>query len=282
MLLPRGKDTRQEEGTKRYIPIDGSVDLDYDKPIARVGAGELIGEAACMNFQPRSATMRAAEDTIIYEMLRNVLDILRRQREFRRRMDQKYKERALSNHLKSVPVFRDLPESFIDELRGRVELVSFAPGEVIVRQGEEADAFYLVRMGHVKVFQTYGDGKGMVLSYLSRSQFFGEMGLLGEAGKRVATCSALDHVEVVRIGKDDFLRMIEQFPQIRARLQAVADQREAMDRDYAAERPAGVAAAVHRPGLVPAQSLLILDLEKCTRCDECVRACARRTTASPG
>jgi CRP-like cAMP-binding protein/Fe-S-cluster-containing hydrogenase component 2 len=228
-----------------------------------------------MNFQPRSATMRAAEDTIIYEMLRNVLDILRRQREFRRRMDQKYKERALSNHLKSVPVFRDLPESFIDELRGRVELVSFAPGEVIVRQGEEADAFYLVRMGHVKVFQTYGDGKGMVLSYLSRSQFFGEMGLLGEAGKRVATCSALDHVEVVRIGKDDFLRMVEQFPQIRARLQAVADQREAMDRDYAQSvRRVSLQQYIDQ-GLFQAQSLLILDLEKCTRCDECVRACAQ-------
>src|SRR5678815_4224481 len=167
LLMSRDQDERNEEGEKRYIPIDSSsVDLSYDKPLATVGEGELIGEAACLNYQPRSATVVAAEDgTIVFEMLRNVLDILRRNREFKRQMEEKYRNRALDNHLRSVAVFRDLPKDFIDYLRDRVELVGFNPGEVICRQGETADAFYLVRMGHVKVYENFADGQGLVLTY---------------------------------------------------------------------------------------------------------------------
>jgi CRP-like cAMP-binding protein/NAD-dependent dihydropyrimidine dehydrogenase PreA subunit/ferredoxin len=226
LLLPREKDERKEEGEKRFIPIDaGSVDLSYDQPIATVGEGELIGEAACLNYQPRSATVVAAEDgTIVFEMLRNVLDILRRNREFKRQMEAKYRARALDNHLRSVGVFRDLPKDFIDYLRDRVELVGFNPGEAICRQGEPADAFYLVRMGHVKVYESFADGQGLVLTYLSRSQYFGEIGLLG-GGVRTANCSALDHVECVKIGKNEFDEMLAKFPQIRERLQKEATAR---------------------------------------------------------
>lgn len=276
LLVPRGEDGRKEEGHRHYIPIDASLGvLDYHKPIARVGEGELIGESACLNAQPRSATVIAAEDgTIVLEMQRNILDILRRGRIFRKQMDEKYRSRALESHLKSVPDFRDLPTEFIDRLRQKVELLPFGPGDVICRQGDAADAFYLVRMGHVRVYQSFGDGQGMVMSYLSRSQYFGETGLLyGEP--RNATCTSLDHVELVRIGKDDFDEMVRLFPHIRQRLQDEAEARlkQNMKRSSSIGR-------VSLPqfidqGLFEAQSLLILDLEKCTRCDECVRACAQ-------
>jgi CRP-like cAMP-binding protein/Fe-S-cluster-containing dehydrogenase component/ferredoxin len=276
MLMSREQDTRREEGQKRYIPIDASsVDLDYDAPLATVGAGELIGEAACLNYQPRSATVIAAEDgTIVFEMLRNVLDILRRNREFKRQMEEKYRQRALENHLRSVAVFRDLPAEFIDSLRSKVELVGFNPGEMICAQGDPADAFYLVRMGHVKVYESFADGQGLVLTYLSRSQYFGEIGLLG-GGVRTANCSALDHVECVKIGKAEFDEMVAKFPQIRERLQAEADSRIEQNRQRITQLSRVSLPQYINQGLYQAQSLLILDLEKCTRCDECVRACAQ-------
>ena len=42
-----------------------------------------------------------------------------------------------------------------------------------------------------------------MLAYLGRGGYFGEIGLLGE-GRRTATCTALDHVELVRIHADEF------------------------------------------------------------------------------
>jgi CRP-like cAMP-binding protein/Fe-S-cluster-containing dehydrogenase component len=275
LLRPRGQDKRMEEGEERFIPIDGSVDLDYNKPIAQVGHGELIGEAACINMQPRSATVRAAsEKVVVLEMLRNVLDILRRQKTFKLEMENKYRSRALDNHLRSVPIFRDLPDDFLHFLRDRVQLVSYEPNTTIFRQGETADAFYLIRMGHVKVVESYADGQSMVLSYLSRSQFFGEIGLLGHV-ERTATCQAIDHVEAVRIGKEEFEEMISRFPAIKAKLQKVADDRLESNAARGKRLRTLSLPQYIEQGLFQAQSLLILDLEKCTRCDECVRACAQ-------
>lgn len=271
-----GRDEKPKDGMsqQRYIPIDAPTDLDYGRPIAQVGPGEVIGEASCLNFQPRSATVRAAEDTVVLEMLRNAFDILRRNKQFKSEMEQKYRLRALDNHLRSVPILRELPQDFIDRLRNRVELVSYSPGEVICRQGDVADAFFLVRMGHVKVFEAYADGQNLVLSYLSRGQYFGEMGLLG-GGERTASCSALDHVELVRIGKDDFHEMTSRFAQIRRELEQVAHERAAANKAKATQNRTLSLPQYIDQGLYQAQSLLILDLEKCTRCDECVRACAQ-------
>src|SRR5262249_59166063 len=85
--------------------------------------------------------------------------------------------RALDSHLRSVPMFRNLGRDFMDYLRDRVELVDVAPGQVICRQGDIADSFYLIRMGFVKVSQVFPGGE-LVLTYLSRGSYFGEMGLL--------------------------------------------------------------------------------------------------------
>ena len=104
-----------------------------------------------MSFHPRSATVRAATDCTMLEMLRNVLDILQKNKTFRAKLDATYRQRALENHLRSVPVLAGLSVEFIDYLRERVELVRYTPGQIICRQGEPADAFYLVRLGFVKV-----------------------------------------------------------------------------------------------------------------------------------
>src|SRR3954466_14069705 len=106
-----------------------------------------------------------------------------------------------------------MPSDFVAYLRVRIELLRYSPGETIVRQGDSADAFYLVRLGFVKVTERRPGGD-IVLAYLGRGSYFGEMGLLG-GGVRTATCTALDHVDVVKIGSADFELMLTQFPAIR-------------------------------------------------------------------
>ncbi|MEP6961807.1 MAG: cyclic nucleotide-binding domain-containing protein, partial [Acidobacteriota bacterium] len=271
-LSGRREDKREGEGERRSIPIDASVDLSYDNPVAQLGAGDLFGEMTCMSLYPRSATVQAAGDCVMLEMLRNVLDIMQRNKTLKAQLDANYRKRALDDHLRSVPMFTSLTAEFIETLRDRVELIRYNKGDAIVRQGDIADAFYLVRIGFVKVTEKHSDGE-LVLAYLGRGGYFGEMGLLGE-GRRTATCTALDHVEVVRIYADDFHRMMQAFPDVRRQLEEVAERHTEQNRKR-------VAVPTHVPltqflaqGLMEAQSLLVLDLEKCTRCDACTRACA--------
>jgi CRP-like cAMP-binding protein/Fe-S-cluster-containing dehydrogenase component len=272
VLVGREEHKREEEARDRTIPIDASVDLSYGNPVAELGPGDLFGEMTCMNFYPRSATVRAETDVVAYEMLRNVLDIMMKNKTFRAQIDQNYRKRALETHLRGVPMFADLAPDFIEHLKESVELVRYAPGQVIAQQGEAADCFYLVRIGFVKISEQYPGGE-LVLAYLSRGDYFGEIGLLG-GGMRTATCTALDHVEVVKISGDDFREMVERFPSVRTGLEAVAAERhEANAQRLQMVQNVPIEQFLSQ-GLMEAQSLLILDLENCTRCDACVDACA--------
>jgi CRP-like cAMP-binding protein/Fe-S-cluster-containing dehydrogenase component len=271
-LVHREEHNREGETRDRTIPIDASVDLSYENPVAELGPGDLFGEMTCMNFYPRSATVRAETHVVAYEMLRNVLDIMMKNKSFRSQVDQNYRRRALENHLRGVPMFTDLAPDFIEHLKESVELQRFAPGQVICRQGDPADSFYLVRIGFVKVSEQYPGGE-LVLAYLSRGDYFGEIGLLG-GGVRTATCTALDHVEVVRISDSDFRQMVKRFPTVRQGLQAVADQRRTQNQERLQMVHSVPIDQFLSQGLMEAQSLLILDLQNCTRCDACVNACA--------
>jgi len=263
----------EAEGVAPVIPIDAPVDLALDGPAAILRPGDLFGEMTCMSFYPRSATVRARTEVHALEMLRNILDILKRgSKGFREQLERNYKERALASHLKGLPLFRGLTDEFIDGLRDRVELVSYNPGQAICTQGDEADRLYLIRIGFVKVTQASPGGE-VILQYLHRGDYFGEMGLLG-AGRRTATCTALDHVELVEIRQEDFDRMMEAFPAIRSGMEAKArEHTEANARRMEQLSTVSVDDLLEQ-GLMQAQNLLLIDLDRCTRCDDCVRACA--------
>ena len=291
-LTDDGTDKRAEAHERKFIGIDANIDLPMNKPLAQLGPGELFGEMTCRTYQPRSATVQAREPCVMVEMLRVILDMLVGNRQvsdaskatskvkaptfkgtsFKADMDRKYRERSLSNHLRAVPLFAPLDEAFLEYLKDKVELVSYNQAQVICKEGEEADAFYLIRSGMVRVSQAMPGGE-MVRTYLSRGDYFGEIGLL-RAIKRTATCAALDAVDVVKIPATEFNLMLEKFPAVRAQLEPVADARFAAIQDRAL--PAGLRLDDFlNQGLFEAQNLLLIDLDNCTRCDACVQACAK-------
>jgi CRP-like cAMP-binding protein/Pyruvate/2-oxoacid:ferredoxin oxidoreductase delta subunit/ferredoxin len=271
-LFGRREERRSEEGRRETIPIDAPVDLPYDHPVATLGPGDLFGEMTCMSLYPRSATVRAATDCVMFEMLRNVLDIIQRNKTLKAQLDANYRKRALDDHLRSVPMFASLDPEFIDSLRDKVELVRYTKGGVICQQGDVADSFYLIRLGFVKVSEPHPGGE-LVLAYLGRGGYFGEIGLLG-GGIRTATCTALDHVELVRIHAEEFHHMVQQFPEVRRSLENLVRERQEQNRQRLASATSMPLDSFLAQGLMEAHSLLVMDLERCTRCDACVRACA--------
>ena len=81
-------------------------------------------------------------------------------------------------------------------------------------------------------------------------------------------------MELVSIHEDDFNAMLELFPEIRRSLETVAEERAAQNRHHMAASNSVPLNDFLTQGLMEANSLLLLDLDKCTRCDACVRACA--------
>ncbi|HEV7866704.1 MAG TPA: cyclic nucleotide-binding domain-containing protein [Chthoniobacteraceae bacterium] len=317
MLVAEPAGTRS--AADQRITIDASVDLSRNTPIATLGPGELIGEMSCRTFQPRSATVRALEDCLVVELLRVILDMLVGTRDvdpttkattkvkaptfkgtsFRKQMDEQYRSRSLATHLRSVPLFATVDGEFFTYIKEHAELVSFSKGEVVCSQGTQADAFYLIRNGLVRVSQKMpfvageqrqyltdpASGKQfwfspegepvedeLVRTYLKRGEFFGEIGLLHEQARN-ATCSALDAVDIVKIPKADFQLLLDKFPAVRETLGEIASAR--IDADRERKLPVGLQLVEFiDQGLFEAQNLLLIDLDHCTRCDACVNACA--------
>ena len=132
-------------------------------------------------------------------------------------------------------------------------------------------------------------GQDRVLTYIrpdTPRSFFGEIGVLTAVnekyrldqadvyhGSRSATCSALDDVELVRIKRNDFMELIDRHDSLKNRFVELAKSRLVSDVEARQDVSTPVASFLDQ-GLFNAQKLLVLDLEACTRCDECVKACA--------
>jgi CRP-like cAMP-binding protein/Fe-S-cluster-containing dehydrogenase component len=260
------------------IPIDASIDLSMNSRTAILGPGDLFGEMSCISHYPRSATVQAATDCVVLEMLRNVLEMmLERNQGMRALLDSNYRSRTLKAHLRATKIFASVSEEFLAGIAERAELPRVRKGEVICSQGTVADSLYLVRTGFVKVIEDRPEGE-VVLAYLGRGGCFGEAGLL-DGGSRTATVVALETTDLVRVRDHDFEEVVRRFPEVRHSLAGAAEgirgkNGQQFVRSVSSTRTDLPFRNFLNQGLMEANSVLLLDLEKCTRCDACVRACA--------
>jgi CRP-like cAMP-binding protein/Fe-S-cluster-containing dehydrogenase component len=265
---------------------------------AHAGRDLILGEMACMTNTARTATIRAEGSGVVLEVTRNLLMMLQRVPSARKVLDGVYRSRAIDSCLRRGRLFQGLSEeqrsTVQRELRAVATLVRVEPGETVVRQGDTIGLddkgvfhgdFYIVRLGSLKVARTEA-GAERVLNRLGPDDYFGEIALLCddprvapllppgyETRRRTATVVALDDVEVVRIPGEAVRQLGRTYPEIGA---ALASQCAASLEQQQAPRPArtDLLATYLDQGFYQGQQMLVLDLERCTRCDECTKACA--------
>lgn len=112
--------------------------------------------------------------------------------------------------LQKCDFFRDLTPRTLTDVADKLVREDFPEGEVIIRQGDPGDKFYLIRQGSVEV-ETTRDGESKIVAVLDEGEFFGEMALLTDA-PRNATVRARENSIVYALGKEDFLSVIAQSP----------------------------------------------------------------------
>ena len=112
--------------------------------------------------------------------------------------------------LRRVPIFAEIEPAKLKLLAFMSERVGFDPGKPLMRQGDPADAAYLVIDGHAEVVLETPGGP-VVVATVGANETVGEMGLLGDV-PRNATVRAKDRVIVLRISKEPFMRMVREFP----------------------------------------------------------------------
>jgi len=114
---------------------------------------------------------------------------------------------ATDELLRGSPVLRFLPENQRTELIARFKPARYDFGDLIVSEGEEADAFYFLTLGRARVIKKTEKGGELVLAALRPGSEFGDAALL-DGGRCTASVRCSTAVEVLRLGREDFLALL--------------------------------------------------------------------------
>ena len=99
--------------------------------------------------------------------------------------------------------FEKLPAASMNEVFSRLESVPVTAGQIIIKQGEVGEYYYIVKSGKFNVSRKSPDGKVHILAELKDGDIFGEEALLSNA-PRNANVISMGEGELMRLNKTDF------------------------------------------------------------------------------
>jgi len=256
--------------------------LDYGKR-KRLGPGEVFGEIGALNGWPQSVTARTATPCTLLQIRLPALRALKKKSDaFKEWIDATYRTRELNSQLQSTPLFSDVDPGLLAQLAERVDLVSREPDEVLADEGGDPEAIYLVRSGFLKLTTQPGD-EPLTVSYLSKGMTLGEVELLiEEVDGWQYTVTSVGYSELVRVDRADLVALLREHPNVAQKLwQAAVDRIK--ETGYAQQHPekGDILDFGLERGLMQGNSMLVIDLDVCTRCDDCVRGCAETHGGRP-
>ena len=282
VLGPKAVVCREGEYTAEFfVVLSGMVGVYKQtdggpKYLTSLTGGTWFGEMSCMSNAPRAATVIAEADTVVLSVPRHTFMRLYADKAsagFKKTIDEQYRDRALVNHLAGVSLFRGIRDRVLKQIADVAELVVAEKATDVIREGDQGDAFYLIRTGHAKVTQDV-EGREEILAWICENSFFGEVALLTDKPRR-STVRAVDRMDLVRIAKDPFLALLAQHEDVKKtvmdRLQRIFEE-EFLTEDEAAARGRAreLGAEIE---VVEAGEALVIDMSKCTRCNMCVTGC---------
>jgi CRP/FNR family transcriptional regulator, cyclic AMP receptor protein len=110
---------------------------------------------------------------------------------------------------KSRPSFD--PKSFLAMVGDGRNIGRYRKDEIVISQGDPADAVFYIERGKVKITVVSQQGKEAVVAMLQTNDFFGEGCLAGQA-QRIATVATMTDSVIVRLEKAAIVRVIQQEP----------------------------------------------------------------------
>jgi len=164
---------------------------------------------------------------------------------------QHHQDALLTQHLRDC--FGELDDAATALLRQHLQWVEVAGGEALMTQGEPGDALYLTVSGRLRTYITDDDGQSRSVREIARGQIVGEMSLYTDE-PRSATLVAIRDSVLVRLGRDEFNRLLASSPQVSLALTRQIIQRLRSEQDSTSrDRPVTIGLLPISAGVALAQ-----------------------------
>ena len=170
--------------------------------VASCEAGACFGELALMYNAPRAATVMATKSGRLWGLDATSFKIMLVTSE-------NSKKRKYESFLEKVSILSELNAYERASLSDVIDVAKFAPGEVIMKQGDQGNNFYILESGEARAFIST-DGKPEVLAkhYTSPGDYFGELALILASPRKATVYAGEAGCVVLYVSKEKFDRVL--------------------------------------------------------------------------
>jgi serine phosphatase RsbU (regulator of sigma subunit) len=129
------------------------------------------------------------------------------------------------NLLAKIPLFADLPANELDRILSVLNVKELIDREILFREGDTGEHFYLVMAGELEVLMAAGQMEELQLNIMRAGEHFGEMSLILPGGHRTATVRARGAATLLSLSRAQFLDLTQKYPELSTSMVRVLSQR---------------------------------------------------------
>ncbi len=270
--------------------------------------GEVFGELGALARTPRTATIIAEEQSTLLEIRWQGLRELRNYApELKKHIDSLYRDRSLVTHFRNTHFLANLPDDALQKVADETQFLTIGNFDwysqykskmnatsserlkiepVIAAEGDYPNGIYLIRNGFARVSKKYNHGE-RTISYLGKGDLFGLPELLknwlkNDTTTMQQTLRAVGYVDVLFIptstveqyilnywDRNELEQLVEQ-----TMTSVTADLEKGKLNDETLE-------FLVENRFINGSATMLIDMNRCTQCDDCVRACASTHDSNP-
>lgn len=206
------------------VKITKTTESGSELVLAHLGDGAFFGEMALLSESPRTASVIAEEEMLLFEVSREVLkSVVKSFPSVKHILFRFYRQRLLSNLMATSPIFQPLDSEQRKSLIERFKSREASANEKILEQGQKGDGLYLLLSGRAEVSHKI-EGKKNVLAHLKEGDVFGEMSLLSNQPVS-ADIKTIRKSIVLKLPRRTFAEIVSTHPQLIAHISDLSAER---------------------------------------------------------
>ena len=115
--------------------------------------------------------------------------------------------------LKTIPLFSELSDDALNDIARMMVKQTYKKDNMVLIEEEVGSTMFIILSGRVKISRISDEGREVILSILVDGDFFGEMSIL-DGQTRSANAVTLEDSELLLIHRENFLRILHDYPQV--------------------------------------------------------------------